>query len=277
MSVLQTALLAAIQGLTELLPVSSSAHVILVGKTMGFDPGSPEGVLTLLFLHTGTMFAVLVHYWRHWLTSIREGGLKAFVLAIVLATGATGVVGFALKVFLEKIVMAGNPDAEVEHLFRSTPLVAGALGAAGILIIIAAKVSRDKAGTTGLSPKLSLLIGAVQGLCLPFRGFSRSGATISVGLMAGLNRISAEAFSFALAVVVTPPLILRELHRLKKAPPDAAALSSLAVTGSVGLFCSFIAGLLALRWLSSWVERGKWQYFGYYCLAVSSAIFIFQC
>jgi undecaprenyl-diphosphatase len=119
----------------------------------------------------------------------------------------------------------------------------------------------------------------VQGFCLPFRGFSRSGATISVGLLLGIARTKSEEFSFVLAVVLTPPVIAREVLRLLKSqavgmPPQGTTLLSLFLPSMLGMVLSFIAGLLALRWLSNWLERGRWQFFGYYCLLASILVFI---
>ena len=119
--------------------------------------------------------------------------------------------------------------------------------------------------------------GAIQGVAVPFRGFSRSGCTISVGLLAGVGRRAAEEFSFALAVVITPFAIAQEFHRLWKVHPEAvhpAHLLTMVQPGLLGLGCSFIAGLLALRWLSRWLEAGRWQYFGYYCVAAAAAILV---
>ncbi len=121
-------------------------------------------------------------------------------------------------------------------------------------------------------------MGAVQGLCLPFRGFSRSGATISAGMMAGAQRERAERFSFALAVVITPLAIGREALRLVKATHEAAGTAApLDLRGTVmvsllGAVFSFLAGLLALRWLSGWLESGKWYLFGIYCIVASGVV-----
>jgi undecaprenyl-diphosphatase len=123
----------------------------------------------------------------------------------------------------------------------------------------------------------SVWIGAVQGLCLPFRGFSRSGATISTGLFRGLKKDLLEDFSFALAVVLTPAVIVREAHRLLKAQHLAgAAADSLGPLWPclVGMLLSFVAGWLALKWLSRWLEHGRWHLFGYYCLIAAAAVFI---
>jgi len=113
----------------------------------------------------------------------------------------------------------------------------------------------------------------VQGLCLPFRGFSRSGATISTGMLAGMPRVLAEEFSFALAVILTPAADGRELLRLMKAEHLSGGSLASAVTPSlIGAAFAFVAGLLALKWLTGWLERGRWYWFGIYCLVAAAAV-----
>jgi undecaprenyl-diphosphatase len=115
----------------------------------------------------------------------------------------------------------------------------------------------------------------VQGLCLPFRGFSRSGATISTALLLGVVKSRAEAFSFALAVVLTPPVVVREALRLLHAVHGRGAdLRAAALESVLGALVAFLAGLLALRWLSRWLEGGRWYWFGIYCLVAAGAVML---
>jgi undecaprenyl-diphosphatase len=270
MSLLRVALLAVVQGLAELLPVSSSAHVILAEKLMGLDPSAPEMTFLLVALHTGTMLAVLLYFWPRWRQRWRREGGARLVRALAVATGATGVVGLALIELIEKVWLRGAPKQEVEALFANLPLIAAALTAAGLLILWAG--SREAAGgDAALGDRAAALVGAAQGLCLPFRGFSRSGATISTALLAGISRALAEDFSFALAVILTPPVIARETLRLVKAARATGSAPSFG-PGLLGLVLSFGAGLLALRWLSDWLERGRWRWFGWYCLAAAAVV-----
>jgi undecaprenyl-diphosphatase len=261
-------ILAIVQGAAELLPVSSSAHVILAEKLMGLDPTHPEMTLVLVMLHTGTMFAVISYFWNSWkmnyFSSRKE--LWNFCKLILVATAFTGAIGFALKFFIERFVFSNVPQAEVELLFGNLPLIAISLAAVGLLIIYAGVYGDRSNKSTVLVFKETSWIGAIQGLCLPFRGFSRSGATIYVGLMNGISKVKAEEFSFALAVVITPPIIIREALRLLKAHPvfltDKVSLVGLFYPSLMGMGFSFISGLLALRWLSRWLEQGRWQFFG---------------
>lgn len=214
MVLIKILILAVVQGATELLPVSSSAHVIVAEKLMGLDPTRPEMTLLLVMLHTGTMFAVIFFFWRSW--QVRFFGSKKDFLdsakLILAATLFTIVIGLALKTFIEKFMLRNNPHAEIELLFGNLGVISAALLAVGILIILAGfKKHRSSDNNKAvLGFKISCLIGAVQGICLPFRGFSRSGATISTGLILGIEKKMAEDFSFALAVILTPPILIRE-------------------------------------------------------------------
>jgi undecaprenyl-diphosphatase len=278
MSLYQIVLLAAIQGMTELLPVSSSAHVIVAEKLMGLDPTTPEMTLFLLMLHTGTMLAVLVYFWKDWKGAYFHTPFKgrAFLGQVLLASVMTAVVGYGLKFLIERVYLKGTPNAEVEMLFGNLKLISAALAGAGLLILAAAARQGRIRPEKGLGPVESACIGAVQGLCLPFRGFSRSGATISTGILLRLPKAKSEDFSFALALVITAPLLLKEAHRLVKAHAFSALSlgqkAHLFNPGLLGMAFSFAAGLLALKWLSSWLSRGRWKWFGFYCLAFAALV-----
>ncbi len=276
-TLLQILLLGLVQGAAELLPVSSSAHVIVAEKLMGLDPSSPSMTFLLVMLHTGTMVAVIAYFWKAWAKTFfsSKENLRLTILHVGTATLATLVVGFALKLIIEKIFMHGSSKDEIEDLFGHLPLVGSALLAAGILIVGSGLFRRrNNGGELGLIS--SLWIGVSQGFCLPFRGLSRSGTTISVGLLQGINRQRLEEFSFALAVVITPPAVAKEFLRLLRSHAETASphhLLHLLGPGFFGMIAAFVAGLLALKLLSSWLEKGHWAWFGYYCIAFSGLVF----
>jgi undecaprenyl-diphosphatase len=275
---LQIILLGLIQGAAEMLPVSSSAHVIVAEKLMGLNPSSPDMTFLLVMLHTGSMAAFIVYFWKAWRKSYFSSTTQFMdsVRHIAVATIGTLIVGWVLKVLIEKIVLGGGQNAEIEQLFSSLPLIAAALFVAGLLIIVSAFSERKNLATKEQTLAVSGMIGIVQGVCVPFRGLSRSGCTISAGMLAGIGRRRAEEFSFALAVVVTPLAIAKELYRLLQTAPETksvAYVGHLLQPAMVGMIGSFLAALLALRWLSRWLETGRWQRFGYYCLVASVVIF----
>jgi undecaprenyl-diphosphatase len=277
MSILDVVVLAVVQGLAELLPVSSSAHVVVAEKLLGLDPSSPPMTLLLVMLHTGTMFAVIVYFWRQWRQAYFSSAMafKSVALRLILATAITAVVGEIIIKIIEKTVLRGAAHSEIENLFSHLEFIAPALAAAGVLIVIAGLRGRGMHGGAAAAAELSVrdagLIGMVQGLCLPFRGFSRSGATISTGMLLGVEKPRAERFSFALAVVLTPPVVMREVWRLLQAPP-ASGLASVALSSLLGAVLAFLAGLVALRWLSRWLENGRWHLFGIYCLLAAAGV-----
>ena len=278
MSFLQVILLGIIQGLAELLPVSSSAHVIVAEKLMHLDPTAPEMTFLLVMLHTGTMFAVIAYFWKAWrdgFFSNREQ-LRTSIGNLAIATVYTLAIGFGLKVLIEK-VWAPNGDAtEIESLFGNLTFIAAALAAVGVLILVAGLAEKKDEPDVDMSFGTAGWIGVVQGLALPFRGFSRSGSTISTGLLLKVNKPRAEEFSFALGVIITPPVIVQELLRLIKARHQVDGphhLGSLLAPGLIGLVCAFLAGLLALRLLSGLLKGGRWWWFGVYCLAFAGVVF----
>jgi undecaprenyl-diphosphatase len=295
MPIWKVVLLAIVQGLAELLPVSSSAHVVVAEKLLGLDPSTPQMTLLLVMLHTGTMFAVIVYFWKTWLQTYFSSfnAFKKFAVLIIWATLLTGIIGEAIKKLIEMTLFKGQPKAELESLFGRLDLIAPALAAAGILILIAGLIERRQMiqpVTRGLDwvagrtdPTVTFhqagWMGAIQGLALPFRGFSRSGTTISTGMLVGAAKERAERFSFAMAVVLTPAVVGVEALRLLHAARDAKLtgtpidLHASLVSSLLGMVFSFLAGLIALKWLSSWLESGRWYLFGIYCLIASAGIF----
>jgi undecaprenyl-diphosphatase len=144
MSLLQVIILAVVQGLAELLPVSSSAHVVVAEKLMGLDPSSPQMTLLLVMLHTGTMFAVITFFWNTWKKAYFSSttAFKQFAILVIWATLLTGIVGEAIKKVIERTLFHGAEKAEIEQLFSHLELIAPALAAAGVLILVAGLLER---------------------------------------------------------------------------------------------------------------------------------------
>jgi undecaprenyl-diphosphatase len=281
MPLLYILILAIVQGLAELLPVSSSAHVVVVEKLLGLDPSSPQLTFLLVMLHTGTMFAVVVYFWRQWRDAYFQNmaTFKKIAGYVVFATALTGMIGEAIIKVIEKTLFRGFPHAQIEDLFSHLELVAPALALVGILILVAGIIEKRKSApgltkTKDLSIQDAAIIGAVQGLCLPFRGFSRSGATISAGMLLGITKSQAEIFSFALAVVLTPIVVAREAMRVVDVEHvnGTATFASVVLPSLFGAVFAFLAGLIALKWLSRWLEGGRWYLFGIYCLIAALGV-----
>jgi undecaprenyl-diphosphatase len=279
----QVVILAIVQGLTELLPVSSSAHVIVTAELFHQSMSTPANALLLVLLHTGTMFAVIVYFWSRWVKEFFASWSKfiEFVKLLFVATLLSGVVGYPLMKIIERVLGNGGNRVEIEALFDKLNWIAAALAAVGVLIIYAGlqeakrSVTSQQESQRGISWPQAIAMGILQGFAIPFRGFSRSGSTISGGLLAGGVRAEIESFSFAMAVVLTPLAIGRELLRAvhsARLAGEHISVSAAATPGLVGMVCAFVAGLLALRWLSRWLEQGRWHWFGVYCLVAAGAV-----
>ncbi len=288
MSIFHVILLAIVQGLAELLPVSSSAHVVVAEKLLGLDPSTPQMTLLLVMLHTGTMFAVIAYFWTQWKRTYFSSAdaFQRFAIRVVWATVLTGAIGYPIMKVIEKTAFHGASKGEIEQLFGRLDLVAPALAVAGLLILLAGLMEKRRMGAhekvygDSVTMRQAGWMGAIQGLCLPFRGFSRSGATISTGMLVGASKERAERFSFAMAVVITPAVVGKEALRLLKASHAATAagapidLHGSIMTSLLGALFAFLAGLVALRWLSSWLEEGRWYLFGIYCLVASAVVYV---
>jgi undecaprenyl-diphosphatase len=278
----QVVLLAVVQGLTELLPVSSSAHVLVAAKLLHQSMSTPANALLLVLLHTGTMFAVIIYFWRRWVDEFLSSWAKffRFVKLVFVATLLSGLVGYPLMKVIEHILGHGGQRVEIEALFDKLDWIAPALAAVGALILYAGlrqarQPEPEKGGQREIRWPEAMVMGVLQGFAIPFRGFSRSGSTISGGLLAGGRRAEIESFSFAMAVAITPLAIGREASRVLRnahLAGGATTASAAMSPGLVGLVCAFGAGLLALHWLSRWLEEGRWYWFGIYCLAAAGVV-----
>src|ERR1700679_664292 len=135
----QILILAIIQGAAELLPVSSSAHVIVAEKLMHLNPASPDMTFLLVILHTCTMFVVIVYFWELWkesfVSSSKATGDAAF--RIGLAATLTAFIYLFIEAILKKTLLSAHPGAEVESLFANLPLIAVSLAVAGLIIVVA--------------------------------------------------------------------------------------------------------------------------------------------
>jgi undecaprenyl-diphosphatase len=243
-------LLGIIQGFTEFLPVSSSGHLAILEKMFHI----PEPVAVAAFLHFGTLLATVVFFWKPIVMIIQgliRGEKEAFryLAYIVLGTIPAGV--FAL--FFKKAI---------EQSFRDFRLIGLFLGLTGLVLLSTALI---KKAAEKIDLPRALAIGLAQMLAV-FPGISRSGATISTGLITRVEPEQAFRFSFLLSLPAVFGANLIELKGMNEFGNWGILLAGLGV--------SFVTGLAALFLLRRLV-RDKFHYFGIYCLAVSLAIILF--
>ena len=205
--VFQAILIGIIQGLTEFIPVSSSAHLELAPWIFGWDQNTLISSLAFdVFLHLGTLIALLVYFWRDWvrlvgamLASIRDRhiGLDAdrrLGWFLVLGTIPAALIGFVGEDFIDQVFHGDSDEIRLA--------IAGALVIGAIILVAADWLGAKRREIEQVGPGTSLAIGFSQALAL-LPGISRSGATISAGLALGLTRESAARFSFLLATPIT--------------------------------------------------------------------------
>ena len=245
MTIIEAIILGIIQGLTEFLPISSSGHLVLGQAILGIEqPGNEFEIL----VHLGTLGSVIVVFFKDiksLLLSLNSKKTQMFVLFIILGTLPAVGVGLGLKDL-------------IESLFENINAVGGALIFTGLVLYGSSFIHR---GNKNHSYFTSILIGCAQAVAI-IPGISRSGMTISIALYLGLSAKEAARFSFLLAI----PAIA-----------GAGILTALDVSGGFhipipialsGFICSFIVGVIALKWLIGWLEQGKFNYFGIYCFMI---------
>jgi undecaprenyl-diphosphatase len=257
-------ILGVVQGATEFLPVSSSAHLVLVPWLVGW----PEpGLALTAILHWGTMFAVLLVFYRDWITILRESwcALRTRSLEsanarlglwIVIGSIPAGVVGLLFEDFFER-------------LFGTPTVVAAFLLVTAALLISAERYGKLNRDSASLRWSDALLIGCAQAAAIA-PGISRSGATIACALYLGLRRADAARFSFLL---MTPAIMgagLLSLSTLVRAGQIASSWPILLG----GMLSAAISGTLAIHWLLRFVKRHKLTPFAVYCSAAGIAALI---
>jgi undecaprenyl-diphosphatase len=245
MDLLQAVVLGVVQGLSEFLPISSSGHLIMVPFLLGWPPHSQAFDLAL---HLGTLIALLWFFWADWLALIRgffRGLASATVrrddpawrlaLLVLLGSIPAGLIGIVL-------------EKPVESVFRSPVLNAVLLIVFGLVLLAADRLGSMKRSMDDVRWLDALTMGLAQALAL-MPGVSRSGITMTAGLLRGLDRTSAARFSFLLS---GPIIGAAALFKLREGIPSAELGGAL-----VGTLCSAVVGFLAIGLLLRYLQRNS--------------------
>jgi undecaprenyl-diphosphatase len=279
MSLLDAIILGVVHGFAEILPISGFTHVIVAEKLLGINSLSAEATFFRILLQVGSMGAVAVFFLSRW-----RGVLsRPFIRMVVLASLCTGVLGVSAQVIFDglfawlffrgfALAQAISATTEVDHAFKTLPLMSFVLGCGGMLVLMSHRL-HHRPHPLGLTPRRAIIVGIVQAICLPMRGLPRTGVTIAAAMLAGVDRSLAAIFSFALFLVFSPALVIFRLYRLEQA--SGMWVAGEPSTALVGMAVAFISSLAALQWITAWLKQGKWQLFGYYCLAASIAMATF--
>lgn len=276
MHILQSIIMGIVQGLSEFLPISSSAHLVITSnlykvlKGLELTQESSQEIFLDIMLHLGTLIAVLI-YFRKDIIEI----LKAFLLAVKSKDFSDSNAKMALYILIGTIitVVIAFPLHDVaENLVYSPAIVGLLLIFTGILLFSAEAFSKriqDKSNKIDL--KTSIFIAVAQGLAaLP--GFSRSGLTIATGLLNKKDRLTAARYSFLLSIPIILgasmlyPLIKIDLHEFTGYNWNAII---------IGTIVSAIVGYICIKYFLKFVGKYSLAFFGYYCIIIGALSFVF--
>lgn len=256
MHILQTVILGAVEGFTEFLPISSTAHMMMTSRIMGLT--STDFLKTFeVVIQFGAILAIVVLYWK------KMFALRTIWTKILAAFIPTGIVGFILYK-LVKVFLGDNQIA------------VWALGIGGVLLILFEIFHKDKYPTqesmdelAGMSYTKAVAIGLAQSIAI-IPGVSRSAATIVAGRALGLSRGAVVEFSFLLAV---PTMLAAAGYDLLKSAPhlDAGQYGTLLV----GLAVAFVTAYIGARWLLNYVQNHNFTSFGIYRILIAFAFIPF--
>lgn len=263
MDLLQAVSLGVVQGLTEFLPISSTAHLALVPWFLGWkDPGLTFDVA----LHVGTLVAVTGYFWQDlW------GMLKAGLTSLVRPNREDPFQRLAWQVVIGCLpaILAGTLlDRYVSGVLRSPAVIAAALMGVGLLLALADRRAQEGDGLEGLTWKRALMVGLAQA-CALVPGVSRSGSTMAAALGLGMSRPAAARFSFLLGYPVILGGCVFKLKDLLQAPD----LAQLAVPMALGVAASAISGYFCIAYLLKFLQSNSFKVFVGYRLALGLAIF----
>jgi len=261
MNIIEGIILGTVQGLTEFIPVSSSGHLILVREIIG--NGGAYDLSVDAVLQLATVLAVFIYFRRELLRILKnffyllvgksiEAKEKILLLSIIFGTIPALIVGLIL-------------ENKMETVFRSSILVAITLIIGSVIMFVAEKIGKQN---SELSTKKGFFIGVFQSLSL-VPGISRSGATISGGLLQGLTREEATRFSFLLSFPIILGTGLKKLFDL-----TAVADSTLGLPLIVAFLVSFIVGLLSIKFLIKYLKNHSLNVFIWYRLIIACVIIV---
>jgi len=264
LSLFEAVVLGIVQGLTEFLPISSSGHLRIVPAIAGWeDPGAAFTAVIQL----GTMAAVVLYFRndlfniaRTWLASLRDPSLRRERDArlgwyLILATIPISIVGLAFS-------------DEIENGARDLYLIGVMLIVFGIVLLIAEQVSRRERDLETISGRDALIVGFAQALAL-IPGVSRSGATISAGLLLGFDRVSAARFSFLLSI---PAVVLSGLFEMRHVIDGSAEGAVGIAPTAVATLLSFISGYLSIAFLLRYLTTHTTNVFVAYRVVLGAVV-----
>jgi undecaprenyl-diphosphatase len=247
MTLLSAALLGLVQAATEFLPVSSTAHLLVFGELLGHSLADDNFRAFTTIIQTGTTLAVLV-YFRDDILRLVSAGLRSIARGRPLETAESRLGWYIVLGTIPAAVAGKLLEKRIEAL--GNWVIAGSLVALGFVLLLAERLARHARNVEDVTSKDALLVGCAQALAL-VPGSSRSGTTITAGMLLGLKREAAARFSFLLSV----PIILGAgAYKLVKTIPLLRGAPDWAWATVVGTLVAAVGGYLVIGWLLGWLR-----------------------
>jgi undecaprenyl-diphosphatase len=267
MSLLSAILLGLIQAATEFLPVSSTAHLLIFGELMGQSLDEPHFRAFVAVIQSGTALAVVL-YFRHDLWKILRGSLGALAQGTPLATPEARLGWLIVLGTIPAAVLGKLLERRIEAL--GNWVIAASLIFLGIVLFIAERVARHVRPVESVGVKDAVLVGLAQAWAL-IPGSSRSGSTLTMGMLLGFTREAAARFSFLLSV---PIILAAGAYKLWKQLPELRGHPDWQLATAVATLVSFAAGYLVIGWLLGWLRTRPTHLFVAWRIAAGVAVAI---
>ncbi len=269
MDIIQAIIIGLVQGLTEFLPVSSSAHLIFIQHFLGVsEPNLAFDVL----LHLGTLVAVIGYFWRdilqmiiaffsslvdlfkgRFISEIKKDQYKKLTWYVIIATIPVGIIGYLF-------------NSTIESLFTGISIPAFFLLITGCILYFSQRMNSGEINLKNMSWKETIIVGCGQA-CALLPGLSRSGTTIATGLFLGLDKEFAAKFSFILSI---PAILGAAVYQLKDVSGGSVELTAWIA----GFLVAVISGYFAIKFLLKLIQERSLDVFAYYCWIVGAIILV---
>lgn len=269
METLQAIVLGIIQGLGEFLPISSSGHLVVLPRIFGW---TDQGLAFDVALHFGTLLAILIYFWEDWKKIItksyflKQSGRividrkREFFKADKLKEDMLFIIGLAT---IPGVLAGLLLEDYAETIFRNPLLVGVTLIFGAIILFYSDRAGKKKIDEKDITLKTAFLIGVAQMLAI-VPGMSRSGMTISAGLLLGLTRTAAARFSFLLATPIVLGAAIKELPALLEAGIGADII--------LGVLAAFVSGYLAIKYMLKYLQKQSYDIFVAYRILLAAVI-----
>lgn len=282
MNYLHAVILGIVQGLTEFIPISSSAHLIIVPWVFGWSDPALESLSFDVALHLGTLVALIAYFWEDWARYIKAGIQsigerkigdnfdRKMAWYLVIGTIPGGIVGLLFEKKIEELFHPSNGPIHPNAMVWMGIIVA----ALGLLLFLAERYARHLRRMEGITFRDAILIGCSQALAI-FPGVSRSGSTITAGLAVGLERETAARFSFLLSAPIIAGAGLKSLLDIYKGIHSGAIANSDLILFPIGFIAAGISGYFCIKYLLRFLQNNSTNIFVYYRWALAIFVIVF--